>query len=167
GPLRGIKRDVYDGGIREPFIAWWPDRVKPGVSRHVSAFQDVTPTLAELAGTSVPAGIDGISMAPALLRRGGQRQHDYFYWEYVGGKAGSRQSCLEIATGWKGVRYGSKGTLELYNMNRDLAEKSDGAKQHPDVVARLTRYLDTVRTPSAIFPMPERGRKPRREDSDF
>lgn len=168
GPLRGIKRDVYDGGIREPFIAWWPGHVSPGVSRHVSAFQDVMPTLAELAGARAPEGIDGISMAPTLLGRAGQRQHDYFYWEFVqpGGKgAGGRQSCLEIATAWKGVRYGSKGALELYDLNRDLGERHDLSKEHPDVVARLTRYLDTVRTPSDIWPMPESGRRPRREDA--
>lgn len=163
GPLRGMKRDVYDGGIREPFLAWWPGKVKPGVSHHVCAFQDVMPTLAELAGAAAPAGIDGISMVPALLGRGIQKRHDYLYWEFIQQSAkatGGRQSCLEVATGWKGVRYGSKGALELYSLGNDIGEAHNTAKRHPDVAARLTKYLDTVRTPSAIWPMPEQGWRP-------
>lgn len=163
GPLRGMKRDVYDGGIREPFLAWWPGAIKPGVSRHVSAFQDIMPTFAELAGVRPPAGIDGISMVPTLLGRGAQKRHRCLYWEFIQfGKeaSGGRQSCLEVATGWKGVRYGSKGAIEIYRLTEDEGEAHNAARDHADVARRLTRHLDTVRTRSEIWPMPENGWRP-------
>ena len=68
GPLRGIKRDLYEGGIRVPFIARWPGKIKPGsTSDHVSASWDILPTCAELAGVRAREGIDGLSMLPTLL----------------------------------------------------------------------------------------------------
>ncbi|MFQ5811206.1 MAG: arylsulfatase, partial [Armatimonadota bacterium] len=89
GPLRGIKRDLYEGGIRVPTIARWPGKIEAGaVSEHVSAFWDVLPTFAELAGGEPPADIDGISMAPTLLGRSDeQKQHEYLYWEHKGAQA--------------------------------------------------------------------------------
>jgi arylsulfatase A len=83
GPLRGIKFDLYEGGIRCPFVAWWPGVISPGTeSGHLSAHWDMLPTFAELAGAGAPAGIDGLSMAPLLTGRiAEQKQHGHLYWE--------------------------------------------------------------------------------------
>src|SRR5205085_8869768 len=83
GPLRGIKRDMYEGGIRVPMIARWPGKIKAGtVSDQVWAFWDFLPTAADLAGAKAPDGLDGISVAPTLLGRGEQKQHEALYWEF-------------------------------------------------------------------------------------
>ena len=82
GPLKGYKRDLYEGGIRVPMIACWPDKIAAGSkSDHVSAFWDVMPTVAELAGVKSPQKIDGISFLPTLLGKSGQKVHKSMYWE--------------------------------------------------------------------------------------
>lgn len=99
GPLRGYKRDLYDGGIRVPLIACWPGMIKPGtVSNHVSAFWDFLPTTCELAGVDLPIETDGISYVPTLLGKQ-QAEHDLLYWHFRG-KAALRQGK------WKAVRPG-------------------------------------------------------------
>jgi len=86
GPLKGIKRDLYEGGIRVPTIARWPGRIEAGSQcEHISAFWDVLPTFAELAGAPAPEGIDGISMVPALMGQS-QKQHEFLYWEFHEGR---------------------------------------------------------------------------------
>src|SRR5208282_2410163 len=83
GPLRGIKRDLYEGGIRMPLIVHWPGRIKPGtVSDQVSAFWDFLPTAAEIAQAKVPDKLDGISLLPALLGKPQTQQHEFLYWEF-------------------------------------------------------------------------------------
>ena len=101
GELRGGKRDLYEGGIRVPFIAKWPGKIEAGVvSDHLSYFPDMMPTFTELAGVKAPPGIDGISMVPALMGREGQKNHDHLYWEFhaQGGKQAVRKGK------WKAVR---------------------------------------------------------------
>ena len=81
--LRGHKRDLFEGGVRVPMIAWWPGKIAAGSeSDHLSAFWDVMPTRCELTGAKAPQGIDGVSFLPTLLGEGAQTQHDYLYWEY-------------------------------------------------------------------------------------
>ncbi|UCD57521.1 MAG: arylsulfatase, partial [Candidatus Hydrogenedentota bacterium] len=146
GPLRGNKRDLYEGGIRVPLIARWPGKVKPGtVSHHVSAFWDFLPTFAELAGLGHPPSVDGISMMPTLLGKPAkQKQHEFLYWEFH--ERGSKQA---VRMGdWKAVRFGANGKLELYNLKEDIGEKNDVAKNHPDIVAKIESYLKTARTDS-------------------
>lgn len=152
GPLRGIKRDLYEGGIRVPMLARWPDRIKPGqVSDQVWAFWDFLPTAAELAGVPPPAGIDGISMLPALLGRP-QKSHEYLYWEFH--ERGFHQA---VRWGdWKGVRFGRKAPLELYDLKTDLGEKNNVAAQHRDIVAKIEQLLARARTDSQEFPIRER-----------
>ena len=92
GALRGYKQDLYEGGIRTPFIARWPGRIKPGTtSDFIGAYWDVLPTLCEVAGVPAPAGIDGVSIVPTLLGQPGQTVHEYLYWEYH--SAGRRRPC--------------------------------------------------------------------------
>ncbi len=151
GPLRGIKRDLYEGGIRVPMIVRWPGTIAPGtVSDQVWAFWDFPPTAAELAGVSAPPNIDGISMLPALLGRE-QKDHEHLYWEFH-----ERGFTQAVRLGnWKGVRFGTDGPIELYNLESDVGEKNNVAEKHPDIVARIARILETVRTDSEFFPVRE------------
>jgi len=156
GPLRGFKRSMHDGGIRVPMLVRWPGHIAAGaVSDQVWAFWDFLPTAAELAGATAPAGIDGISVVPALLGRGTQRQHDFLYWEFH--ENGSKQA---VRTGpWKAIRPQLGAPLELYDLRTDVGEEHNVAAQHPDVVARVEEYLKGARTESAEFPLRPAGKK--------
>jgi arylsulfatase A-like enzyme len=157
GKLRGIKRDLYEGGIRVPTLARWPGKIKAGtVYKHVSAFWDFLPTCADLAGFKAPKNIDGISMLPTLLGRDEkQKKHEYLYWEFH--EQGKKQA---IRTGdWKGVRLkvarNPNGPVELYNLKTDIGETHNVADQNPQVVAKIEKYLKSARTPSQHFSMPK------------
>lgn len=150
GPLRGIKRDVYEGGIREPMIVRWPGRVPAGaVSTQVWAFWDFLPTAAELAGATAPKNLDGISFVPALLGKTQTAQHEYLYWEFHEG--GFKQA---IRSGdWKAVRLGINQPIELYNLATDLGETRNVAAEHADVMQKLTPLFESARTDSAQWPI--------------
>jgi arylsulfatase A-like enzyme len=150
GPLRGLKRDLYEGGIRVPLIARWPGTIKPGrVSELVCGFQDFLPTAAAIAGTKPPQNIDGISILPTLLGQQQTNQHPFLYWEFH--ERGFQQA---VRTGvWKAVRPQADKPLELYNLKTDLAEKEDVAGAHPEVVSKIEAYLKTARTDSAQWPI--------------
>jgi len=156
GPLRGIKRDVYDGGIRVPLIARWPGVIAPGgVSPRVGAFWDILPTCAELSGAQASANLDGISFAPTLRGDSAhQKEHEYLYWEFF--EQGGRQAIR--ADDWKGVRMNILGNpeapLELYNLTDDIGEQRDVATEHPDIAARLRVLMHSARTPSVDFVLP-------------
>ncbi len=153
GPLRGYKRDLYEGGIRVPLIARWPDKIRAGaVSHHVSAFWDFLPTLAELAGVDRRGPTDGVSMLPTLLGRPRrQKQHEFLYWEFH--EKGSKQAVR--MGNWKAVRFGAQGELELYNLKEDIGEKRNLAGRNPDIVAKIENYLKTARTKSQFWPLSE------------
>lgn len=152
GPLKGYKRDLYEGGIREPMIAWWPGKIRAGTtSDHVSAFWDVMPTLAELAGIESPQNIDGISFLPVLLGKEDQKEHDFLYWEFH--EKGGRQALRK--DNWKLVRYqvldSTKTTTELYDLKSDISEEHNIAQEHPEVVQDLLKLMSRARTPSDVF----------------
>jgi arylsulfatase A-like enzyme len=156
GPLRGIKRDLYEGGIRVPTLARWPGKIKPGsVTDHISGFWDFLPTCAELAGFEPPKDIDGISMLPALLGKPEkQKQHEYIYWEFH--EQGKKQA---VRMGdFKGVRLNAAknpdGPIELYKLKTDIGEKNNIADKHPDVVAKIEQYMKQARVPSKDWPWP-------------
>jgi arylsulfatase A-like enzyme len=148
GGLRGIKRDLYEGGIRVPNIAWWPGTVPAGrVSDHVWAHWDVVPTLAELAGAQPPAGIDGMSMTRAL-RGHTQPTHAFLYWEFH--ERGFQQA---VRMGrWKAIRLKPEAPLELYDLQTDPYEERDVAAKNPGVIAKIEAYLRNARTPSDRWP---------------
>lgn len=153
GPLRGQKRDLYEGGIRVPMIARWPGKVKAGSQTdHISAFWDVMPTAAELGDAQTPVNIDGISFLPTLLGRDGQAEHKYLYWEFH--ERGGRQAVRKGR--WKGVRLNVRknlnGPLQLYDLQSDISETTDVADQHPDIVAELARIMKAAHTDSEAFP---------------
>src|SRR5436309_4444200 len=149
GGLRGIKRDLYEGGIRVPMIARWPGTIPADrVSRHVWAHWDLFPTLAELALARVPAGLDGLSMARAL-RGEPQPTHQFLYWEFH--ERGFQQA---VRMGpWKAVRLKKDIALELYDLAADPGEQHDVAAAHPATVARIEQYLKTARTESIQWPI--------------
>ncbi|CAN5865832.1 arylsulfatase [soil metagenome] len=158
GPLRGIKRDLYEGGIRVPMIARWPGKIEAGSeSNHVWAFWDVLPTLAELAGEEAPEGIDGLSAVPTLLgpEAAGreQEEHEFLYWEFHEGQASKQAARMGR---WKGVRLAPSAPLELYDLENDLGEENNIADEHPEIVSRITEYLDTERTESEHWPLRDR-----------
>jgi arylsulfatase A-like enzyme len=149
GGLRGIKRDLYEGGLRVPMIARWPGTIPAGrVSDHISAHWDIFPTLAEVAGAKVPANLDGVSILRALR---GQRQpsHDFLYWEFH--ERGFQQAAR--MGDWKAVRLANGQPLELYNLTVDSAEQRNVAASQPAVVARIEAYLKTARTESPTWPV--------------
>jgi arylsulfatase A len=148
GGLRGIKRDLYEGGIRVPMIARWIGTVPAGrVSEHPWAHWDLLPTFAELAGAKTPEGVDGMSMVRALR---GQQQptHPYFYWEFH--ERGFQQAVR--MGNWKAVRLKPGEALELYDLASDGRETRNVAASNPEVVAKIETYLKTARTESARWP---------------
>lgn len=154
GLLRAKKGTLYEGGIRVPMIARWPGMIKPGsASDHISAFWDVLPTCAELAGAKVPAGIDGLSMAAELLgKNSAQIKHDYLYWE-LGGQQAMRMGKWKLVRKWNRKASGPDKP-ELYNLEDDIAESKDVADKHPDVVAEMLTRLKSARTAAKEFKSP-------------
>ena len=149
GGLRGIKRDLYEGGIRVPMIASWPGTIPAGrVSDHPWTHWDMFPTLAELASAKTPPRLDGISMARAL-RGHPQPAHDFLYWEFH--ERGFQQA---VRMGrWKAVRPARDQALELYDLQTDPAERTNVAASQPDVVKKIEAYLRTARTESERWPV--------------
>ncbi len=144
------KGSLHEGGIRVPFIASWPEKIRPGSeSDHISAFWDALPTLCEVAGLKPPADSDGISYLPTLLQTGAQRPHPYLYWEYP--EAGASQA-VRIGQ-WKALRKNiAKGnrTIALFNLESDIREERDVAAQNPEIVASVETIMQAARTPPAL-----------------
>ena len=153
GPLRGIKRDLYEGGIRVPFIVRWPGKIPPDTrSDHVSAFWDFLPTVCEIAEIDPPPGIDGISYLPALM---GQKQteHDYLYWEFheQNGKQAVRKG------NWKAVRLNVRkdkdSPVQLYDLATDTGETNNVADQFPEIVRTMEEIMSSARTKDPAWPL--------------
>ena len=156
GPLKGYKRDLYEGGIRVPMIAFWEGKIVAGsTSDYMSAFWDFLPTVAEIAGVQLSKNIDGISYLPTLLGKE-QKQHEYLYWEFHELKG--RQAVRKGE--WKLVRYNvfepENTTTELYNLKTDIGEQNNVAELHPEVVKELLELMKTARTETIDFPFEKR-----------
>lgn len=151
GPFTGTKRALTDGGIRVPFIAWWPGRIQANTSKdHVGYFGDWLATAAELSGAPTPNGLDSISLVPTLLDRPDQKQHEFLYWEFHEG--GFRQAALYQGR-WKGIRAGSTNAkIRLYDQSNDIAEKNDVSELNPEIAKIISDYLSTARTESSDWP---------------
>jgi len=150
GPLKGVKRDVYEGGIRVPMIAWCPGTIPTGVkSDHISAFWDIMPTLAELTNTKPEVNTDGLSLLPTLFGKERQQQHDYLYWEFH--EQNGREALR--SGNWKLIRQPVVGEtlLELYDISNDIHEDHNLAAANPEKVKELETLLNNARTESALF----------------
>ena len=154
GPFSGYKRDLYDGGIREPFLIRWPDAIKPNsTTDHLAAFWDVLPTLLEASGIKeIPSGLDGISFLPTLLgSREQQKQHEYLYWEFheQGGKRAVRFDQ------WKAIQLNVKcnpdGPVLLFDLQNDPTEEKNLASVRPDLVQRAREMFKQARTENEIW----------------
>lgn len=148
GPLRGIKRDLYEGGIRVPFIARWPGHIAADtLSDFVGYFPDMMPTLAQIAGAKLSAPTDGLSILPTLRSHAGQLQHDFLYWEFYE-QGGTRAVRLGD---WKAVRVPFDGPMELYDLKTDGGETRDVAAIHSDIVARIEAIMAQAHVPSPMY----------------
>jgi len=136
--FRGGKRELYEGGLRIPMMVWGPGKIKSGhESDFLWYFPDVMPTLAELAGTKLPTDVDGISIVPTLFgsEKAGrtQEKHKYLYWEY------ENQTAVRMDN-IKGVKSAKNAPFELYDLNKDIEEKTNIADEYPHIVEQITDY---------------------------
>ncbi len=150
GPLTGLKRSLTDGGIRVPFLARWPGKIRAGaVSDHVGYFGDLMATWAELGGGKTPEKLDSISLVPTLLGRGAQPKHPHLYWEFY--EQGVSQAVL-IEGRWKALRLRSlTAPVQLFDLHNDIAEKTDVAAKHPALVARALEIFRTDRADNEFW----------------
>lgn len=157
--FRGRKTTLYEGGLRVPFVARWPGRIAPGTtSEHLGYFPDLLPTIAELTGAKVPAGVDGISILPTLLgKSGAQQNHAHLYWEFMGWTA-VRQG------NWRAVKPVRATAWELYDLSRDPGETKNLAAAKPEVVAQLAAIAEKEHTPAqeGTFSRTDRHERDRR-----
>jgi arylsulfatase A-like enzyme len=148
GPLRGIKRDLYEGGIRESMIARWPGRIRAGVtSNQIWSLWYFLPTAAAMAGVKAPHGIDGISMLPALTGRR-QPNHEYLYWEF---HEGGYVQAVRLGR-WKALRRLNSET-ELYDLQTDVKESHNLASDHPELVKRMAEIMRREHVESPHWPV--------------
>lgn len=143
GPLRGTKRDLYEGGIREPMIVRWPGHVKAGSETDFAGyFGDFYATAAEITGGKAPANLQSVSFLPTLLGQGDQKQHDALYWEFY-----ERETAQAVRFGkWKAVRSPMlTGEIELFDLETDLGESKDIAGAHPEEVKRAEAIMKSER----------------------
>ncbi|MGD9419943.1 MAG: sulfatase-like hydrolase/transferase [Verrucomicrobiota bacterium JB025] len=148
--LRGAKKDTYEGGIRSPFVAWWPGTISPGTTSGViGTFADMLPTFAEIAGVSTPTQITGRSILPVLYGGGEENlvPRDYHYWSFREYSNGLNRRWRAVRQGdWKIVRDrvndGSAPTYELFNLADDLYETTDLSATEPEVLARLIPLVE-------------------------
>ncbi len=156
GKLKGRKRQCYEGGIRIPFIAWWPGTVEAGsVSDHQLAFYDMMPTFCDLVGVRNydkkyrskvlrTDFFDGLSFAPTLLGQSGQKEHEFLYWEF------SETDQMGLRMGdWKLVVI--KGVPHLFNLSEDIHEDNDLASARPDLVEKMVKIIHQEHIPSQLF----------------
>jgi len=148
GPFTGIKRSLTDGGIRVPFIAWWPGKIRPAETTQTGYFGDFMATAAELSGASLPADRDSISLVPTLFAQGNQKSHKFLYWEFHEG--GFKQAALYQGR-WKGIR--RDGKFFLYDQENDTAEKNNVAETNPAIVEKIETYLKTARSENPDWPV--------------
>ncbi|MEG1564891.1 MAG: arylsulfatase [Bacteroides sp.] len=156
GKLRGLKRQCHEGGIRVPFIARWPQHVPAGTTNdHLCAFYDMMPTFCELMGTKnfvkkytnaskEKDYFDGISMAPTLLGKKHQKQHEYLYWEF------NETNQIAVRMGnWKLIV--KKGIPFLYDLQTDIHEDTDISSRYPKIVKKMTAFIRAAHTPNPYF----------------
>ncbi len=147
GPLKGFKRDLYEGGIRVPMIAWGANTPKGRTTSEPLANWDIMPTFADLIKANSPKNIDGISFANILSGKKIAQKHDYLYWEFH--ERGFDQAVRKGK--WKLVK--QKGNTELFDLSKDLSETTNLAAKYPKVLAEMEKIMQTSRVDSELFPL--------------
>ncbi|MDP6118175.1 MAG: sulfatase-like hydrolase/transferase [Planctomycetota bacterium] len=143
--FRGGKGNLYEGGLRIPFLARWPGKIKSGQVSDLIFYQpDVLPTLAELTGAKAPSDIDGISILPELLgeKATGRKQekHEMLYWEY------GRQTAVRFGH-WKAIQPRKDGEWELYDLSKDISETTSVAGANPEVLKKMLAFAQASHEP--------------------
>ena len=152
GGLRGYKRMLYEGGIRAPLIARWPNQIPAGkTSDLLTGFVDIMATTADLLGSKTAIPSDGVSMLPTLLGKPQEKKHDHLYFEIF---EPYFQQCVRWEN-WKGYRLGTKAPMELYNLKNDPKEHENVAAENPEIVKKLEALLVAEHVDSATFKAPE------------
>ncbi len=163
GKLRGFKRGLYEGALRQAAFAWWPGTVPAGrVTDEPWAFWDLLPTFTELAGSDLPTGYhpDGYSLVP-FLKGGPAPKRNHFYWELHEKSNGPIQA---IRWGnWKAVRPVASGPVEIYNLSDDLGETDNLADERPDLVAKAVDMMNAARTAHPDWPDPATASPPKKK----
>ncbi|MCF0175838.1 MAG: arylsulfatase [Bacteroidales bacterium] len=149
---RGIKRDLYEGGIHTPFVMYWPSVIEPGRrSSQIITFWDFMPTMCDILGIKAPKGIDGLSYLPTITGEGRQKQHDYLYYEFH--EQNGRQ-CV-IKDGWKLVKLNVNKPenlkWELYNVGMDVDETNNVIELYPKKAAALRKIMQKARTENPVW----------------
>lgn len=156
---RGHKGQLYEGGLRIPFVASWPGKIQPGTrSDLLGYFPDMLPTIAEITGAQVPGDVDGISLIPTLFgREGEQQRHEFLYWE-IGGQTAIRQGE------WRAVKPKPSAEWELYNVELDPSESKNVASTNPAIVDRLALLAEKAHSPAVegTFSRTDRHQRDRR-----
>jgi arylsulfatase A len=165
GQLHGRKSEVYEGGIKSPFVAFWEGKIKPGTkSDHISAFWDFLPTCAEIVNVKNPEGIDGISFLPTLLGKpANQKEHEYLYWErnqYQAIRRGNMKAVIHYENVTK------EPTVEIYNLEKDPFEKTDIASSLPQLKEEFLGLAKTAHVESPIFPFFKKEKKNKKQEKE-
>lgn len=159
GPFKGIKRDLYEGGIRVPFMAYWPGIIKPRVTDMPAALWDMYPTFLEMAGVKRFPKNDGVSLWPVFSSKPAQPKHDYFYWEF---HENDGRQAIRMGK-WKAIKQGvnkENVKMELYDLNTDPEETKNVADENPKLAKKLEKLFAKAHRSSRDWPLlPDETRK--------
>lgn len=156
GQLRGVKRDMYEGGTRVPFLTYWPGTISPGgESDHVFAHWDLMATACELAGLDLHPGTDSLSYVPTLLgQEAKQEKHDYVYFElHHPNRRALRSGSWVLVQQYASDDSPDINEVELYHLGKDPGQQWNVASQFPEKLSELKKMMAGAATPSALFPM--------------
>ncbi len=158
GPLRDGKGSTWEGGMREPGIAWWPGRIKPGVvNRELASSLDLLPTFAALAGATLPRNLllDGVDMSPLLFGTGPGKRDTMFYYrgtQLFAVRKGPFKAHFITRSGYDKDPPAPHDPPLLFDLGSDPGERFDVARDHPDVLADIAKEVERHR--ATVTPVP-------------
>lgn len=133
--FRGGKGNLYEGGLRIPFVVRWPEKITAGQVSDLLFYQpDILPTLTGLAGIETPKDTDGLSILPTLFGKPDeQKTHAFLYWEF------GAQTAVRIGQ-WKGIQPKKNAEWELYDLSKDVSEKNNVAAENAEMIERMKEF---------------------------